>query len=526
MPSLAQAQAAAGSLVAARETLGEITAALTPGSGPGWVDAVATLAAIELALGRHRGALHRLEAAVAAIADESSPLAVPLLVALAMEVSYQGDFPRATAACERALRTTGGQPALRALARSVLATMLELQGAPTAEAHATQAAAEFDALSDEQLAEQLDLPYYLGLAETLLERFEAAARHLERGISVALTYGNSQFLASTRSFYAYATFYLGRLEDAMRVGVEAVETARLLRVPGVSAWALSTAAWIWSTVDAREATRLGEEALALLGDVDDSMLRDTTHGHVALMYANTGDHERCVQHLTLAGAPEFERFGEPGRRCLWAEALVRCALASDQIDEARAWAQRGETLAAGLRLPIATAATMRGRALVLIAEGDPAAGAQTALAAARLAAESGARIEAAQSTIVAGRALAAAGDRESAIAQLRAARSTLGEIGARRLEQEAARELRLLGASAPSPVARRPGDVGTVALSRREREIADLVAAGNTNPQIARALFLSPKTIEAHMRRIFAKLDVTSRAQVAAVVAREAAAER
>ena len=79
----------------------------------------------------------------------------------------------------------------------------------------------------------------------------------------------------------------------------------------------------------------------------------------------------------------------------------------------------------------------------------------------------------------------------------------------------------MLGASAPAPVARRPGDGGTVTLSHREREIASLVAAGNTNPEIARALFLSPKTIEAHMRRIFAKLGVSSRAQVAAEIARE-----
>jgi DNA-binding CsgD family transcriptional regulator len=71
----------------------------------------------------------------------------------------------------------------------------------------------------------------------------------------------------------------------------------------------------------------------------------------------------------------------------------------------------------------------------------------------------------------------------------------------------------------PAPVARRAGDLGTIALSRREREVAQLVAAGNSNPEIGRALFLSPKTIEGHMSRIFAKLGVSSRAQVAAAIA-------
>jgi DNA-binding CsgD family transcriptional regulator len=95
-------------------------------------------------------------------------------------------------------------------------------------------------------------------------------------------------------------------------------------------------------------------------------------------------------------------------------------------------------------------------------------------------------------------------------------------MGARRFVQEAARELRLLGTPVRAPVARRSGDLGTVRLSRREREVAELVAAGNTNPAIAGMLYLSRKTVEGHLRRIFAKLEVSSRAQLAAVIAREA----
>jgi DNA-binding NarL/FixJ family response regulator len=93
--------------------------------------------------------------------------------------------------------------------------------------------------------------------------------------------------------------------------------------------------------------------------------------------------------------------------------------------------------------------------------------------------------------------------------------------GARRLEAEAARELRTLGSAAPAPVARRAGDAGTTALSRREREVAVLVAAGNSNPTIAQTLYLSPRTVDSHMRRIFQKLAVSSRAQVAATIAAE-----
>ncbi|MEU6221908.1 helix-turn-helix transcriptional regulator [Streptomyces sp. NPDC047022] len=77
---------------------------------------------------------------------------------------------------------------------------------------------------------------------------------------------------------------------------------------------------------------------------------------------------------------------------------------------------------------------------------------------------------------------------------------------------------------AQQPVARQP--VVAVAehaalvalLTARERQIAELVSAGCTNQQIARCLCLSPKTIESHLARMFGKLGVCSRAQVAALV--------
>jgi len=56
-------------------------------------------------------------------------------------------------------------------------------------------------------------------------------------------------------------------------------------------------------------------------------------------------------------------------------------------------------------------------------------------------------------------------------------------------------------------------------LSDREREIANLIAGGASNPDIARTLFLSRKTVERHVSSILAKLEVKNRAQVAARIA-------
>jgi DNA-binding NarL/FixJ family response regulator len=57
-------------------------------------------------------------------------------------------------------------------------------------------------------------------------------------------------------------------------------------------------------------------------------------------------------------------------------------------------------------------------------------------------------------------------------------------------------------------------------LSRRELEIAVLISKGRTNQQIANNLTLSQKTVETYLARVFKKLGIRSRAQVAAIIGR------
>ena len=81
---------------------------------------------------------------------------------------------------------------------------------------------------------------------------------------------------------------------------------------------------------------------------------------------------------------------------------------------------------------------------------------------------------------------------------------------------EAARELRRLG----RVVRRRAGDgvdddLPLAGLTRRELEVIEFVAAGKTNREIANELFLSVRTVDRHVSRIFEKLGVKSRAAAA-----------
>ncbi|MGH2783328.1 MAG: response regulator transcription factor, partial [Thermoleophilaceae bacterium] len=130
-------------------------------------------------------------------------------------------------------------------------------------------------------------------------------------------------------------------------------------------------------------------------------------------------------------------------------------------------------------------------------------------------------LDAARCGVLLGQALHRLGERDRALAELECAHTILDECGALRYRDAAARELRLLGrrvAHCSPPRGTRKGVLGL--LSGRERQVAELVAAGRTNGEIADELFVSTKTVETYLSRAFGKLGVSSRAAVAGTVER------
>ncbi|MCS5720198.1 AAA family ATPase [Herbiconiux sp. CPCC 205763] len=93
--------------------------------------------------------------------------------------------------------------------------------------------------------------------------------------------------------------------------------------------------------------------------------------------------------------------------------------------------------------------------------------------------------------------------------QLRLAFDAFSEFGADAFATRASRELRATGAAVAR---RRSTDRG---MTPQEEQIAQLVSEGLSNPEIATRLFLSARTIEYHLHKVFLKLDVTSRGQLA-----------
>jgi DNA-binding CsgD family transcriptional regulator len=93
---------------------------------------------------------------------------------------------------------------------------------------------------------------------------------------------------------------------------------------------------------------------------------------------------------------------------------------------------------------------------------------------------------------------------------LRAALDDFERLGARRWSDVALAELDATGLTLHR---RQTGPV--VDLTARELQIALLLADGQTTRQAAAALFLSPKTVEYHLRHVYTKLGIGSRAELA-----------
>jgi len=191
-------------------------------------------------------------------------------------------------------------------------------------------------------------------------------------------------------------------------------------------------------------------------------------------------------------------------RALQVEALLRLG----RVDEARvAWEALDGRLAG--RPPGHTsldAARLRG--LLVEAQGDPDA-ARTAFESG-LAAASGsvaAPLALARLETELGRRLVAAGERRTGVDLLRGARDRLTALGATPF-LAACEELLHAAGLTPSP------EEEVLGLTSHEDAVVALVVQGLTNREVARELFVSPRTVAYHLSNVYAKLGVTSRAQL------------
>jgi DNA-binding CsgD family transcriptional regulator len=234
---------------------------------------------------------------------------------------------------------------------------------------------------------------------------------------------------------------------------------------------------------------------ALRATVAMRLARGETHSAEALLLSRLDE----LGWTSLLAAPLLDQ-------------LVQARLAAERVEDARAAADALAVVAEqpGRDRVDAAAALARGRVAQAAGDADAVNLLQSAVNGyARL----GLRLEVALARLELARALATQSP-AAAIEAARQARNELEALGATRDADAAAALMRSLGARG------RAGPRSLGSLTRRETEVLRLVGEGLSTRDIAARLFISPKTAEHHLGRIYAKLGLKSRAEAAAYAVR------
>jgi DNA-binding CsgD family transcriptional regulator len=331
--------------------------------------------------------------------------------------------------------------------------------------------------------------------------------------------GQSEFIPLPYSILGQVKLLRGHLEEASDMLDNAVEGARLSgNVQALAGNLVQRSLTALAAGDLELALSTAKENVELTRGLDQSLVCAAGVAFASTLL-ETGDPGGAADALVESSGGEELSLIPGVWRARALELLTRCWLALGRRDDAERTAARAEAAAAALKLRVARSLANRAVAAVALETGNPDLAAARARDSADLADGVGMPVEAAVSRTLAGRAHAQAGRCRRAIAELQHAAAELHACGALRYRAAAERELRRLG----EHIHRRtrpgkPDGSGVESLTARELQIARLVVDRKTNPQIAEALFLSPKTVETHLRNIFRKLDVSSRVEVARAV--------
>jgi len=338
----------------------------------------------------------------------------------------------------------------------------------------------------------------------------------ERALQIARATGQDWWLIPLRFGRAIVNVRLGRLDEVLADSDAARDGAQLLNDPQLCLWSeIVTCGAALPRGELRVALAAGARATALAQDSSNVLLGVSSHLVFAAAQLQAGQPAQARQRiLDHAGGPDLP-LAEPVKRPLWQRVVAGAELALGRRDAAEEWTRRAEASAEMLALPSATAQAELARATLLLVDGDANDASVLAVRAAERLHSIGAVAEAGLSDMLAGRAFAHAGRHQEAIEHLQHAHAVLADCGANGYRDEAARELRRLD-SRPARSKWSSGGIG--ALSNREREVAELAAAGLTNRQIAEQLYVGEKTVETHMSRVLAKLGITSRIAVAGIL--------
>jgi DNA-binding CsgD family transcriptional regulator len=262
------------------------------------------------------------------------------------------------------------------------------------------------------------------------------------------------------------------------------------------------AALLGRVEDARELATAGVR----LADANDDRFNGAwNHAVLGFLELSLDDLASAVVHL-VAAAQWVEQLGSVELGvipCLpdLAEALAGLG----RLDEAEIVVRRLEASATGLDRPWTAGVAARCRALILAADGDLDAGARAAKQSIDVLAPAGQPFDTGRSWLVLGQIDRRAKRKRLAREALEQARTMFRELGARLWVERAEAELGRIGGRAPAHGV----------LTATEQRIAELVAEGRTNKEVAAVLVVAERTVESTLTQIYRKLDIRSRTELA-----------
>lgn len=413
-----------------------------------------------------------------------------------------------------------GDQMLQSLALAIHATAALAKGASgTAGRSASEAAQLIDRQTDDQLAQGMEAVWHLGFAELHLERRAQAARHFTRGLALSKACG--QWQSTIPLLVGLGSVHLRQRHlDSARSHAE--QAIRLVQSPGCEdllAMALTLRAQTTLAEGAVLNSLADSRAACEAVTPDSPTWRQARLAQAAALLANDDPAGCLAAVLDAGGGPALPELP------LWDHAraydlMGRSELAQGRRAEARTWVDRLRTAAETLGLPGGAGPVATARARVA---DDPAEALAHALEAIDAGTANEQALEAGTGHLLASQALLALGAPAGAEKHLDAAEAAVLGCGARDLAPRV-RELRAELKAATAAAAESAGE--QYMLSQREFQIARLVSEGRTNRQIARQLDVSHKTVETHLGRIFTKLNVSSRAEIASMVGRSSVIAR
>ena len=351
---------------------------------------------------------------------------------------------------------------------------------------------------------------------TLLERFDESRDILDGLVRAARDYGDRSAAGVFLAERAWTRYRAGNAEGAEADASEALRIARdATRARGHAPIAASVA-----VLAGMERERPFEELEAIVaalppaGDPDTVVQDDLALARAWLMLAQGDAQGAADLSLTLDRA---DSWGCSSPTLLPWRSVASVALAQlGEEERALELAQEELRLAQELGTPRAVGIAQRAVALA-----GPAEERRAGLEAAVATLENGtAKLELARVTCELGAELRRSGERSAARDVLRRAHALAAECGATRLANRARDELSRSGAR----LIREPVS-GLEALTPSEVRVAELAAEGLTNREVAQALFVSEKTVETHLGRVYRKLDIKSRHALPGALADRQAAE-